>query len=92
MFRHIVLLSLYSFLAINTAEAQQFTPVSQHMLNKAYLNPAYTGEGELYNLIALYRTQWSGYRDYLGKAVAPELQLFTATLNIDNTGHSLGVC
>jgi type IX secretion system PorP/SprF family membrane protein len=61
------------------------------MLNRSYLNPAYAGDGELFSITALYRSQWSGYRDHNNNAVAPELQLFTGTLNVNNTGHSVGM-
>jgi type IX secretion system PorP/SprF family membrane protein len=71
--------------------AQQFTPISQYMLNPGYLNPAYSGTGELYSFSLLYRGQWSGYRDYRGQAVAPQLQLFNGIANIDNTGHTVGL-
>jgi type IX secretion system PorP/SprF family membrane protein len=70
---------------------QQFTPLSQYMLNSAYLNPAYTGEGEQYSITALHRAQWARYRDYTGDAVAPQLQLFTGLFSIGSTGHSVGL-
>lgn len=72
-------------------QAQQFTQISQYMLNPGYVNPAWSGTGELYSLTALHRTQWSGYRDYRGKAVASQLQLFTGLVNFDKTGHTAGL-
>lgn len=71
--------------------AQQFTTLSQYMLNSAYLNPAYGGTGERYNLTLLHRTQWAGYNDYQGQAVASQMQLLTGFANIDNTGHTVGL-
>ena len=71
--------------------AQQQPVLSQYMLNNYYFNPAYTGSGELYNFSFLHRSQWSGYEDYNGKSGAPEIQLLTATANLDSTGHSFGL-
>lgn len=85
------LLLLILLLAVTLAPAQQFTTLTQYMLNKAYLNPAYTGEGELYNVTVLHRTQWAGYTDYEGNPVAPQMQLLSAFANIDKTGHSIGL-
>jgi type IX secretion system PorP/SprF family membrane protein len=82
---------IFLLLSVASVHAQQFTPISQYMLNPTYLNPAYSGEGELYNLSVLYRAQWSGYRDYRGQAVAPQLKLFNGFVNINNTGHTVGL-
>jgi type IX secretion system PorP/SprF family membrane protein len=71
--------------------AQQFTTLSQYMLNSAYLNPAYSGTGEQYNITLLHRTQWAGYNDYQGQATASQMQLFSGFANIDNTGHTVGL-
>lgn len=84
------LIALLFFIAVS-APAQQFTTISQYILNPAYLNPAYSGTGELYSLTALHRTQWGGYRDYRGQAVASQLQLFNGFANFDNTGHTVGL-
>ena len=70
--------------------AQQRPALSQYMLNNYYFNPAYSGEGELYSFSFLHRTQWTGYEDYTGSKGAPATQLFTATANLDSTGHTVG--
>jgi len=70
--------------------AQQQPILSQYMLNQYYFNPAYTSR-DLYNFSVLHRAQWSGYKDYEGNSGAPQTQLFTATANLDSTGHSLGL-
>jgi len=61
------------------------------MQNSAYLNPAYSGAGERYNLTVLHRTQWAGYDDYLGEAVSSQMQMLNGFVNLDNTGHTVGL-
>jgi len=70
--------------------AQQQPILSQYMLNQYYFNPAYSSR-ELYNFSMLHRAQWSGYKDYEGNTGAPQTQLFTATANLDSTGHTFGL-
>lgn len=73
------------------AMAQQQPVLSQQAFNNYYFNPAYTGTGELYNFSFLYRSQWSGYEDYTGASGAPRTELFTTYINLDSTGHSMGL-
>jgi type IX secretion system PorP/SprF family membrane protein len=86
-----ILLTLSFTMLIGYALSQQQPVISQYMLNPYYFNPAYTGSGELYNFSFLHRSQWSGYKDYNGNTGAPKLQLLTARMNIDSTGHAIGV-
>jgi type IX secretion system PorP/SprF family membrane protein len=85
-----ILLIAFLSVSVFNVMAQQQPVLSQYMLNNYYFNPAYTGSGELYNFSFLHRSQWSGYEDYRGSSGAPEIQLFTATANLDSTGHSFG--
>lgn len=55
----------YSFIILllvlaATANAQQDAQFSQYMFNGIYINPAYAGYREQFNLHAFYRNQWSG--------------------------------
>lgn len=77
-------------LIVTGANAQQQPVLSQYMFNNHYFNPAYTGR-DLYDFSFLHRAQWSGYEDYTGGKGAPVTQAFTATMNIDSTGHGLGL-
>ncbi len=88
--REIIILAALVLWCLAPTRAQQFTAPSQYMLNSAYLNPAYYGEGELYSFTALYRSQWTGYKDYADNAIAPKMQLLTGLFNVNQTGHSLG--
>jgi len=88
--RKILLTSLF-IVTVFSGFAQQQPVLSQYMLNNSYFNPAYTGNGELYNFSFLHRSQWSGYKDYAGRSVAPEIQLLNVTANLDSTGHSFGL-
>jgi type IX secretion system PorP/SprF family membrane protein len=78
-------------LIVAGANGQQQPVLSQYMFNHHYFNPACTGSGELYGFSFLHRAQWSGYEDYTGGKGAPVTQVFTATMNIDSTGHGLGL-
>src|SRR5262245_56775769 len=86
-----VLFALLFFGATGYAFSQQQPVISQYLLNQYYFNPAYGGSGELYNFSFLDRSQWSGYRDYNGQAGAPNMQLLTGYMNVDSTGHTMGV-
>lgn len=85
------LLLIVSVFISTLVQGQQFTTLSQYMLNSAYLNPAYSGTGELTNFTFLHRTQWAGYSDYQGQSVASQMQLLTGIVNIDKTGHTIGL-
>lgn len=86
-----LLLAALFIIAVSEGAAQQQPVLSQYMLNNYYFNPAYTGSGERYNFSVLHRTQWSGYQDYEGNTGAPQMQLLTATANLDSTGHGFGL-
>lgn len=90
MMKRLLLVTVFA-LATGTLAAQQFTTLSQYMLTNAYLNPAYSGTGERYNMTLLHRTQWAGYNDYQGEATASQMQLFSGFVNLDNTGHTIGL-
>ncbi|MBT1689137.1 PorP/SprF family type IX secretion system membrane protein [Dawidia soli] len=77
-------------LIVTGANAQQQPVLSQYMFHNHYFNPAYTGSA-LYDFSLIHRAQWSGYEDYTGGKGAPVTQAFTATLNLDSTGHGLGL-
>src|ERR1041385_1669460 len=86
-----LLLSISFFIIMMQAFCQQQPVISQYLLNNFYFNPAYTGSGELYNFSLLHRSQWSGYQDYSGQGAAPSTQLLTANMNVDSTGHAVGM-
>lgn len=44
-----------------TASAQQDAQFSQYMFNGIYVNPAYAGYREQWNIHAFYRNQWTNY-------------------------------
>jgi type IX secretion system PorP/SprF family membrane protein len=86
-----ILLAVSFVTTLTYCFSQQQAAISQYMLNNYYFNPAYTGSGELYNFSMLHRSQWSGYKDYNGDAIAPETQLLTGNMNFDSTGHAIGI-
>jgi type IX secretion system PorP/SprF family membrane protein len=86
-----LLLTVFVIMAVFEGTAQQQPLLSQYMLNHFYFNPAYTSSGELCKFTILHRAQWSGYKDYAGNTGAPEIQMFTATANLDSTGHGFGL-
>lgn len=57
----ILLLTLAVLLAIVRLFAQQDAQFSQYMFNGLYINPAYAGYKEEWNLNLFYRNQWTGF-------------------------------
>ena len=60
IFTRIVLLLIYSLMFL-PAYSQQDVQFSQYMFNGLYINPAYAGYREQWNVNVFYRTQWSGF-------------------------------
>ncbi|KAA2245871.1 type IX secretion system membrane protein PorP/SprF [Chitinophaga agrisoli] len=48
-------------LSFSAANAQQDVQFSQYMFNGLYINPAYAGYREQWNVNVFYRTQWQGF-------------------------------
>lgn len=75
-----------SFLAMDTAQAQQDPQYTQYMYNMNVVNPAYAGSKETLSMTALYRKQWSGLEG------APETITFSGSSPInDEVGLGLSV-
>jgi len=55
-----VILPILFVLSFHTANAQHDAQFSQYMFNGLYINPAYAGYKEQWNLNMFYRTQWAG--------------------------------
>lgn len=65
-----VIILLLVVMSSNAVVAQQEAMISQYMFNELYINPAYAGSHEYFDISGLYRTQWV---DFDG---APVTQLF----------------
>lgn len=52
---------MFCFAVVTSAEAQQDAQFSQYIFNGLYINPAYAGYREVWNINAFYRNQWSGF-------------------------------
>lgn len=65
--------------------AQQTQLFSQHLFNRAFVNPAHTGLEEAVNVTAFYRTQW------MGLAGSPEYQTITAGLPLFDINSGAGI-
>ena len=78
---------VFLFIMSATALAQQEAHYTQFMHNKLAINPAYAGARNLPSLMALYRSQWAGYKG------APRSFLFSfnAPLAGDRVGFGLTV-
>ncbi|MBW8684514.1 PorP/SprF family type IX secretion system membrane protein [Chitinophaga rhizophila] len=55
-----IILPILFLLSFQSAHAQQDAQFSQYMFNGLYINPAYAGYKEQWNLNMFYRTQWAG--------------------------------
>lgn len=55
-----IILPILFFLSFQSAHAQHDAQFSQYMFNGLYINPAYAGYKEQWNLNMFYRTQWAG--------------------------------
>lgn len=89
MKKGILLLTIWTIAAAGVYGQQQ-PLLSQYMLNNYFLNPAYSGSGELVSFTFLHRAQWAGYQDYQGNNASQQLQLFNVSINPDSTGHNTG--
>ncbi len=56
-----IMLLLAGTLSCAAANAQQDVQFSQYMFNGLYINPAYAGYREQWNVNVFYRTQWQGF-------------------------------
>lgn len=54
-----ILTVLFFMLCVVSASAQQDAQFSQYMFNGIYINPAYAGYREQWNIHAFYRNQWT---------------------------------
>jgi type IX secretion system PorP/SprF family membrane protein len=72
-----LLLSLFCIACIIQVSAQQDAQFSQYMFNGIYINPAYAGYREVWNVHAFYRNQWSSFPG------APK----TISLAVDGIAH-----
>lgn len=72
---------LFSSLAF----AQQDPMASQYMFNGLYLNPAYAGSHQYYNVTALYRKQWVNFDG------APTTQILSVDGPLKNKNVGLGL-
>lgn len=57
--KKLIILSLFALLTLKLS-AQQNAQFSQYMFNGIYINPAYAGYKEEFNLHSFYRNQWVG--------------------------------
>lgn len=65
--------------------AQQTQLFSQHMFNRAYVNPAHTGLADAIEVSAFYRSQW------VGLAGSPEYQTITAGIPLWDINSGAGI-
>ncbi|MFY0254571.1 type IX secretion system membrane protein PorP/SprF [Chitinophaga sp. 30R24] len=56
-----ILIALFFILCGVSVSAQQDAQFSQYMFNGIYVNPAYAGYREQWNIHAFYRNQWTNY-------------------------------
>ncbi|MDI3321453.1 PorP/SprF family type IX secretion system membrane protein [Pinibacter soli] len=56
-----LIMGVATLMCAKTADAQQDAQFSQYMFNGLYINPAYAGYREQWNVNAFYRNQWTGF-------------------------------
>ncbi|MBV7530654.1 type IX secretion system membrane protein PorP/SprF [Chitinophaga sp. sic0106] len=56
-----LLVLLFCLVCEQAANAQQDAQLSQYIFSGLYINPAYAGYREMWNVNAFYRNQWSGF-------------------------------
>lgn len=84
------IISILTFLTlllslISTTQAQQDSQYTQYMYNTISINPAYAGNRETLNALAVYRNQWVGLDG------APETLNFSVNSPIGISGVGLGL-
>ncbi len=61
MFKKLLLLSVLALSCCASLYSQQDAQFSQYMFNGLYINPAYAGYRQQWNVNMFYRTQWVGF-------------------------------
>jgi type IX secretion system PorP/SprF family membrane protein len=82
--RKIIISALFCFL-MNALSAQHNPLLSQYVLNRLVVNPAYAGADGFLSTTVSYRRQW------LGVEGAPETYAFTANTPLRNKRYNIGI-
>jgi type IX secretion system PorP/SprF family membrane protein len=76
---------------LQSSFAQSDPQFTQYVFNQFYLNPGAAGMGNMSNISAFYRSQWSGYTGTFDTDGAPTTQLISASIPFAPLKGGLGI-